>query len=97
MSLIANIFEISMDRSIQAPVHGKSLVDSINGVDKNTIMRISRRTVSDSFDAIDSKSSHLNIESCNNVAGEERYSAEADCKIILEEDGGEGVKSVIKT
>ena len=86
-----------MDRAIQAPGYGKSIVDAINGVDKNTIMRRSRRTVSDSVDAIDSKSFHLKIESCNNIAGEERYSAAADCKRILEEDVGEGVKYVIKT
>ena len=97
MSLIDTRFEISMDRSVQAPGHDKSLVDYINGVDKNTTMRRSRRTVSDSFDAIYSKSSHLKIESCDNVAGEEIYSAAADCKRILEEEGGEGVKSVIKT
>ena len=82
MSLIATRFEISMDRAIQAPVHGKSLVGAINGVDKNTIMRRSRTTVSDSVDAIDCKSSHLNIESCNNVAGEERYSAATLSTII---------------
>ena len=70
MSFIATRFEISMDRSIQDPGHGKSLVDAINGVDKNKIMRRSRRTVSDPVDAIDSKYSHLKIESCNNVSGE---------------------------
>ena len=97
MSLVATTFEITMDRAIQAPGHGKSLVDAINGVDKNTIMRRSRRTVSDSVDDIDSKSSNLKIESYNNVVGEERYSAAADCKRILEQDGGEGVKSVVMT
>ena len=51
-----------MDRAIQAPGHGKYLVYTINVVDKNKIMRISRRTVSDSVDAIDSKPSHLKIE-----------------------------------
>ena len=86
-----------MDRAIQAPGYGKSIVDAINGVDKNTIMRRSRRTVSDSVDDIDSKYSHQKIESCNNVAVEERYSAAADYKRILEEGGGGGVKSVIKT
>ena len=70
MSLFSTRFEISMDRAIQAPGYGKSIVDAINGVDKNTIMRRSRRTVSDSVDAIDSKYSHLKIESCNNVSGE---------------------------
>ena len=58
-------------------------------------MRRSRRTVSYSVDAIDSKYSHIHIEYFNNVAGEERYSAAADCELILEEDVGEGVKSVI--
>ena len=69
MSLVATRFEIIIDRAIHAPGHGESLVDAINGVDNNTIMIRSWRTVSDSVDDIDSKSSNLKIESCNNVVG----------------------------
>jgi hypothetical protein len=75
----------------------KCIVDAVNGVDKNTILRRSmRRKVQSADDALSASSSTLQVHSFNNVASEETYSAAEDCKRILEMEGGEGVKSGVK-
>ena len=45
MALLAVKYQCVIDRGISAAGHGKSLVDAINGVDKNTIMRWLMRCV----------------------------------------------------
>jgi hypothetical protein len=54
------------------------------------------RKVQSPNDSLSSSSSSLQVHTFNNVAGEETYSASEDCKRILEMEGGEGVKSVVK-
>ena len=96
MTLLATKFQIVMDRSICCPGHGKSIVDAVNGVDKNTILRRSIRNVQSPNDALSSSSSSLQVHTFNNVIDEGTFSASEDCKRILEMEGGEGVKSVVK-
>ena len=72
------------------------IVDAVNSVDKNTILRRSMRKVQSPDDALSSSSSSLQVHTFNNVVGEETYSASEDCKRILEMEGGEGEKSVVK-
>ena len=96
MTLLASKYDIVMDRSICCPGHGKSIVDAVNGVDKNTILRRSMRMVQSPDAALSGSSSSLQVHSFNNVAGGGTYSAAEDCKRILEMEAGEGVKSVVK-
>jgi hypothetical protein len=98
MSLLAYKHELVIDRGIGAAGHGKSVVDAINGVDKNTIIRRLSRSVVQAEDALDKKSKSLQVHSFLNASGDgttkkSRYSAATDCKRILEEEGGQGVKS----
>ena len=95
MSLLSSRFGVVIDRGISAAGHGKSIVDAINGVDKNTILRRTARRVQEAEYALDPNSKSLQVHSFNN-ASDERYSAAADCKRILQEEGGEGVKSAGK-
>ena len=45
MSVIASKFYIVLDRGVCCVGHGKSIVDTINGTDKNTILRMTGRQV----------------------------------------------------
>lgn len=96
MSLLATSFDIVVDRAVACPGHGKSLCDALNGVDKNTILRRSNRKVQSPEQAMNSKSTSLQVQSFNNTIGGKQYSAAEDCKRVLELEGGEGVKSVVK-
>ena len=94
MALLSVKYQCVIDRGISAAGHGKSLVDAINGVDKNTILRRLMRSVPDAEDAAGNKTNSLQPQSFNNSSdGTGRYSAAADCKKILEKEGGQGVKS----
>ena len=92
MVMNARKYNIVLDRGICCAGHGKSIVDAINGVDKNTILRYTMRSVLDAENALNKKSKSIQVHSFNNASGE-KYSAAADCKRILEEEGGQGVKS----
>ena len=48
-------------------------------------------------DAMNKDAKLMKIHSIQNVAGSGKYSAAADCKRLLEIDGGEGMKSVVKS
>jgi hypothetical protein len=89
MTLLATKFQIVMDRSICCPGNGKSIIDAVNGVDKNKILRRFMRKVQSPDDALSASSSSLQVHSFNNVAGEETYLAAEDCKRILEMEGSE--------
>ena len=45
LSLLAFKYGLVIDRVISYPGHGKSLVDGLNGIDKNKILRWSQRKV----------------------------------------------------
>ena len=68
-------------------------MDAINGVDKNTIGRYSRRSVQSADDALNKDAASLKPYSFNNSSRGEQYSAAEDCKRILEQQGPKGVKS----
>ena len=84
---------IVIDRAIGPPGHGKSEVDAINGVDKNTIYREAMKTVKSPDEVSKAESHHLQTFTVNNVKGEKQYSAALNCKHVLESKGAEGVKS----
>ena len=84
-----------LPRAISAASHGKSIVDAINGVDKNTIMRWLMRCVQEADEAMDKKAKSMQVHSFNNLSDTptKKYSTAADCKRVLEREGGQGVKS----
>ena len=51
MSMLAFKYDIVIDRGVFCVGHGKSLVDAINGVSKNAILRAFSRKVKDAADA----------------------------------------------
>ena len=55
------------------------------------------RNVIKAEDAMNKDSKAMKIHSIQDVAGSGKYSAAADCKRLLEIDGGEGMKSVVKS
>lgn len=61
--------------------HGKSIVDAINGTDKNIILRVSGRRVKDAADAVKNESKEMKVHV---VQDGEPVSAAEDCKNILE-------------
>ena len=89
MSALATGFGIVVDRALCAPGHGKSEVDALNGVDKNTIHRMSMMKVAD-------ENVQLKAHTSTKIEGEEKVSPAEDCKRILEMAGSEGVKSEVK-
>ena len=76
-------FGVVIDRGICAAGHGKSIVDAINGADKNTIIGHLVRQVLEAHEALKKDSKYLQVHSHNNASGE-RYSCAADYKRILE-------------
>ena len=70
-------------------------MDLVNGVDKNIIYREAMKQVADPNKVYKFTTSNLQEAfSFNNVAGEGKYSAAANCKAVLERyAGNEGVKS----
>ena len=92
-TLLACKHKIVITRDFSEAGHGKSVVDAINGVDKNTISRYSMRSVQSADDAFNKESPSLKVHSFNNSSNGEVYSAAEDCKRILELGGHQGVKS----
>ena len=97
LSALAVKYNIVVDRAISASGHGKSLVDAMNGIDKNTITKKTAREVQHAEDALKEESKHLKVQSFHDVDGHsKRYSPAEDCKRLLEQEGSQGVKSIIK-
>ena len=78
MTLLATTFEIVVDRAIAAPGHGKTIVDAENGVDKNTIVRITIRRVQSAESAMDRNAPSMQVHSFNNTADGKAYLAAED-------------------
>ena len=51
------------------------------------------RKVQSSEEALKEQSSSIQMHSYNNTVGGERYSAAENCRMILQQEGSEGVKS----
>ena len=83
MSLLAAEYDIIVDRGVCCVGHGKSLVDAINGVSKNTILRASSRKVKDAADAGKEDKKSLSVHVYETNKGQ--VSPANDCKIILED------------
>ena len=97
LSALAVKYNIVVDRAISASGHGKSSVDAMNGIDKNTITKKTAREVQHAEDALKEESKHLKVQSFHDVDGHsKRYSPAEDCKRMLEQEGSQGVKSIIK-
>ena len=92
-TLLACKHKIVITRDFSEAGHGKNVVDAMNGVDKNTISRYTRRSVQSADDAFNKESASLKVHSFNNSSSGEVYSAAEDCKRILELQGHQGVKS----
>ena len=89
MAVLAYDYGLVIDRAISAASHGKSIVDAINGVDKNTIMRWLMRCVQDAEYAMEEEAKSMQVHSFNNSSDTpiKKYSAAADCKRVLEREG----------
>ena len=61
---------VVLDRGICCAGHGKSIVDIINGVDKNTIIGYTMRSVLTAKDALNKKSKSIQVHSFDNASGE---------------------------
>ena len=97
LSTLAVKYNIVVDRAISASGHGKSSVDAINGLDKNTITRTSARIVQNAEDALKKESKSLKVQSFEDVGiASKRYSPAEDCKRILEQEAVSSVKSTVK-
>ena len=84
MSVLASEFHLVVDRGVCCVGHGKSIVDAINGTDKNVILRVSMRKVKNAVDAANvdhKKSLKVNVYDCEK---EQTVSAANDCKEYLE-------------
>ena len=92
-SLLAHKHRIVVGRNISEAGHGKSVVDALNGVDKNIIGRITRRNVQSADDALNKEAGSLKSYSFNNSKVGEEYSAARDCQRVLSLQGQEGAKS----
>ena len=92
-TLLACKYKIVITRNYSEAGHGKSVVDAMNGVDKNTISRFSRRSIQSADDAFNKELASLQLHSFNNSSNGEVYSAAEDCKRLLELQGHQGVKS----
>ena len=89
-----------IDRGVSAPGHGNSIVDALSGIDKNAILRLTRRKTQSVEDSLNEDSKEMKIQSYNDVGEDEDAdvvakpcSAAEHVKIMLDQDGNEGVKS----
>ena len=92
-SLLAHKHRIVVGRNISEAGHGKSTVDAINGVDKNIIGRITKRSLQSADDALNEEAASLKPYSFNNSGRGEEYSAARDCMRVLQKQGPEGAQS----
>ena len=81
--MLAYEYDIVIDRGVCCVGHGKSLVDAINGVSKNTILRASSRQVMDAADAGKEDKKSLPVHVYQKDKG--KVSPAEDCKKILED------------
>ena len=82
MSMLASLFDIVIDRGVCFVGHGKILVDDINALSKNVILRVSYRRVKEAKDAAGDDKSSFNVHVFEEGKG--RVSPAEDCKDILE-------------
>ena len=68
-------------------------MDAINGVDKNIIGRITKRSLQSADDALNEDAASLKPYSFNNSGRGEEYSAARDCVRVLQKQGPEGAQS----
>lgn len=80
-SLLASKYIIVVDRGVCCVGHGKSLVDAINGVSKNTILRASSRQVKAAAEAGKDDKKLISVHVYEESKG--RLSPAEDCKNIL--------------
>ena len=80
MSAIASMFNIVFDRGVCCVGHGKSIVDAINGTDKNTILRMTGRKVKEAALGGKEVNKELNIHRMKNSKA---TSLAEDCIKIL--------------
>ena len=74
--------------------HGKSIVDGINGMSKTKLTLESAKKLKAADEAKDDSVGRF---ASHSMVDGEGFSAAAECKRMLEIDGTEGVKSVIKS
>ena len=82
MSMLVADFDIVIDRGVYLVGHGKSLVDAINALSKNVILRVSYRRVKEAKDAAGDDKSSFNVHVFEEGKG--CVSPAEDCKDILE-------------
>ena len=83
MSVLAHTFDLVFDRGVCCVGHGKSIVDGINGTDKNVILRVTARKAkeADETDSIKSLKTYKFDGEKN-----EKVSVAENCKQLLEHD-----------
>ena len=77
--------------------YGKSIVDAINGIDKNAILRLTIKKVGDADVAMSEDSKNIKIFTAIEATGTEKFSAAEECIRLLEQDHrSTGLKSTNK-
>ena len=94
MSALSYKHKIVISRLINAPGHGKSIVDGVNGLSKTKLTQESAKKLKAADEA---KDGSVNRFASHSMVDGEAFSAAAECKRMLEIEGNEGVKSVIKS
>ena len=97
MSVLAEKFKIVVDCGVCCPGHGKSIVDAINGIDKNAILRLTIKKVSAVDLATKEDSKDIKIFTAIDSGKKEKFSAAEECVRLLEQDHwSTGLKSTNK-
>ena len=90
MSLLASKYKIVMDRGICCAGHGKSIVDAINGLDKNAILRLTVRKVGHADKAMEKDSKDIKVFTMVDDAAEGTDSSSDDDDDDGDDDNNDG-------
>ena len=81
MSVLASRYNIIFDRGVCCVGHGKSIVDAINGTDKNTILKVTGRQVKEAAADVNEDATEIKVHTMKNSKA---ISPAEDCVNLLE-------------
>ena len=81
MSVLASRYNIIFDRGVCCVGHGKSIVDAINGTDKNTILKVTGRQVKEAAADVNEDATEMKVHTMKNSKA---ISPAEDCINLLE-------------
>ena len=66
MSVLASRYNVIFDRGVCCVGHGKSIVDAINGTDKNTILKVTGRQVKEAAADVNEDATEMKVHTMKN-------------------------------